>query len=85
MENRGTTLRLSIGDKVVRVYSDRVKRAPTPAKPRQQTRVQETLADPADLPPTRETIPPIPPARVPKQVRFALYEVLLTRQHKSTL
>jgi hypothetical protein len=75
MENCGTTQRLSIGDEVVRVSLDRVTRAPTRAQPRQHPRVQETLVDPADLPPTREKLPPTPPARVPRKARFALLEV----------
>jgi hypothetical protein len=75
MENCGTTLKLGIGDEVVRVSSDRVTRAPNRTKPGQQTRDQETLAEPAELTQTSETVPPIPSPRFPKRARFALPEV----------
>jgi hypothetical protein len=75
MENCGTNLRLSIGDEVVRVSSDRVTRAPKRTQAIQQPRALETLAEPAELTQTSETVPPNPSPRVPKKVRFALPEV----------
>jgi hypothetical protein len=75
VENAGTTLRLSIGDEVVRVSSDRVTRAPTRTVTPIPPPTPENSTDPVTPVPATGTNETSQKPRSPRRVRFALPEV----------
>jgi Chromo (CHRromatin Organisation MOdifier) domain len=75
VENAGTTLRLSIGDGIVRISSDRVTRAPTRSQPLTATPTPETSSDPVTPTPAKDNDAVPRMSRSPRRVWFALSEV----------